>query len=550
MARSQEWEPLPELPEDVPSPLEYIRGRVAPLLSPYPATNGLDTPNETPKDTPQKTRLAVGPDVYDVKKIQTKFLSKKTGVEAAQMGVLRALDTHGYHRPKDGERGIVWGHTADGMNDCKQFYLKRPVNQQVDVGYCPKCHTPFKFSSHCDSPRCRNRGCANKYAKDKGAGISKFTEIIETSLRVGTSERFHVIVSPPPELSPYWIQNAGHLAELYKVVWDLLETSLGASAGTIVTHPYRGKKDKEITEAREYVGAPELPEDEDNSYFWRVGPHFHAYILALQPRGWKFLRAVCTEIYRLTGFVTKLWTVGKSSEDVQNVVSYQLTHAGIPYKIGSCKNMQVLRRYGLFSRILGPKKIDLGHTIEQRECMFDRSPLETYGKSSPNTLHVKQSAYVFRSSKRNKLPAWIETDITRLNRILERAPVRTYLGPMGKPIQKRILTPDLVEQIEQLPDVFTEFSGRRLFYDDPPEPRFIREWPPVAVCDYLGPGDVCVPIPENVEDDPEDGPPRPPGGVPVPAVRVDPGVRAGQIKDVMELLEYGISIDCLRGVSG
>lgn len=472
-ARKQEWEPLP-LVAEVPGPIDYIKGCLSSYTSQYPAIKGLNQPNK--KTHGLKQHLAVLSDAWDPEGTRETIGTGRDSIDYLLRGLFAAIDKHGYKSP--GVARLLWGHTADGSTVCNQSYIVRHTSSGIrhaDIGYCGDCHTTFKWSTHCDNLRCSNKGCADISADDKGRELGRLVLDTEAEMRTNCF-RYHLIVSPPPEYSPSWIQDEAHYSELCKVVSDIARESLGASALTLVTHTHRGRKEHDEDEDREFLGLDPVGVP-DSAYFWRIGPHFHGVMLCLSPRPFSFYKAVCREIYNATGFIVRLIPIKDTAEDVGNVYAYQLKHAGIPMRDGSSRYMQVAKRYGLFSRRLALRKVDLGYTIEQTKCPYDGNNLLIYGKATANTRHIKQFGHVSRMSE--------ERVKAKVAEIMAEAPEEPYIDLAGRVHQHKILAFFIQEALGNVEGLYTDFSGDRLMYEDTPEePDDYGDLPPIDIYDY------------------------------------------------------------------
>ena len=328
-------------------------------------------------------------------------------------------------------------------------------------------------------------------------------QLIKDATRTKNVQAYHVFISPPPELAPYWVQWGQHLEELYFIASKILHDGLGSSGYSIVAHTHRGaKKDRDLSEASRWLGI-ENPEDGgEGRPFWRVGFHFHSLALIFNPRSPHYLKALCREIYNLTGFIVKLKPV---KDHPENIIQYQLSHAAIFTRAGSKRSMPVIRFYGT----LAPtkiKKVDLGVIIQGRKCPTDGAPVRVYAKhGTPNTVHRKLYGYLPVYPRGTLNPAEIE-----IKAILDDVPLSPYWSPTGRPILQRILNKSDLQRLGAVEDLRIPArlipNPELLYSADPYEPDEYDDGdlPPVTLTwDPEG-----APSEDPAEDHPPEDPPE------------------------------------------
>lgn len=510
-------EQLPPVPEDIGdmiSPKDYIRNRLQDLPEISDGSSVPNAPNKgsnVPKTTPEKR-------------------SKITAKNHALKTVLDMVKKHG-HNAKQTARNktlISLNFSEDGSANCSPLFLKRFASSGIpspDISYCPKCKTPMKYRTTCDSPKCTQKYCAEKYGTEKGEIVGDKIGTVERLTVRGASSLFHVFVSPPPDMAPYWVQWGAHLEEMYNITWRLLQ-GLGASAGSIVAHTHRGrKKDHDLKSARDWLSLKDDPEEisGNGGPFWRVGIHFHAVAMVFQARSFQFLKAMCREIYNLTGWIVHIKPIENTPE---KVIKYQLSHAGLFTKVNSKRAMPAIRFYGNFSPVK-IRRIDLGVVIEGRICRNDSEPLDVYAKPlTPSTVHRKIWGYLPRIPKGIPDPSG-----EKLSEILENLRTIPYWDVLGRPITQRLVTPADILKLSQVPDFYLP---KRLvppiMYDrDPYEPDEIaEELPEIMEIEHVSAEDLKKDPEETSSGDPPEISEKPP-----PTIR-----KLGHMYDMMELLEY------------
>ena len=492
----EQYPPLPQDLGEIPSPKSYLRDHLsgAPDTSgTNPALKGSNTPKSTSKDHAKKLCLAL----LSNRGNDSQF-SKKNQCE------------------------ILLNFALDGSNNCTAPWLSRRTSSgqsSKDIGHCPQCGRPWRFRGTCDSPKCTQPKCSEKYGTEKGEAVADKIKFILDHAPGINVQQYHVFISPPPELAPFWAQWSQYLEELYNIASKILKKGLGASAYSIVAHTHRGaKKDRDLSEASRWLGIdpPEDPEGTEARPFWRVGFHFHSLALIFNPRTPQYLKSLCKEIYNLTGFIVKIKPV---KDHPENIIQYQLSHAGIFTKASSKRSIPAIRFYGNFAPTK-IKKVDLGVIIQGRKCPADGSPLNVYAKHGvPNTVHRKLYGY---------LPVWprgvVNPSAEEIKEIIEDIPPTPYWSPNGKRISQKILTKRDFQKLKNVPDLHIParlINNPDLLYNtDPYEP------------DEYDDGDLP---PGKLSWDPEGAPSQDPPEIIPP--RPQPSA-LGLMYDLTELMEF------------
>ena len=510
----EQYPPVPEDIGDMISPKDYIRNRLQDLPE---ISDGSSVPNAPIKGS-------------NVPKMTLEKRSKITAKEKAFLTVLATVKKKG-HDNKQNEKNktlISLNFSEDGSANCSPTFIKRYASSGIpspDVSYCPKCKTPLKYRTTCDSPKCTQKYCAEKYGTEKGETIADKIAFIESASVREASSLFHVFVSPPPELAPYWAQWGAHLEEMYNITWRILQ-GLGASGASVVAHTHRGrKKDHDLKSARDWLSLKDDPEEisGNGGPFWRVGFHFHAVAMVFQARSFQFLKAMCREIYNLTGWIVHIKPIENTPE---KVIKYQLSHAGLFTKVNSKRSMPAIRPYGNFAPTK-IKKVPLGVVIEGRVCRNDSEPLDVYAKPlNPSTVHRNIWGYLPRFPKGTPDPSG-----EKLSEILEDLRTIPYWDVLGRPITQTLVTPRDILKFSQVPDFYLP---KRLvppiMYDsDPYEPDEIaEELPEIMTVEIVSAEDLKKDPEETSSGDPPEISEKPP-----PTIR-----KLGHMYDMMELLEY------------
>ena len=493
----EEYPLLPANLSDIPSPKTNLRERMseAPDTSlTNPAYKGSNTPNQSTKEHAKKVCLAITSNRGN----DSQFSEKN-------------------------QKEILWNFALDGSQNCDALYLTRPTSsgqRSQDLGHCPKCGKIYRYRCSCDSPKCAQKFCAQNYGIEKGEIVADKISAIKDWSRYPNIGMYHVFLSPPPELAPYWAQWGQYLEEMYFIAHKFLSEGLRASGYTLVAHTHRGrKKDYDLREASRWIGI-EDPEDTEGGPYWRVGFHFHSVAMVFNPRSPQYLKSLCREFYNLTGWVIKIKTINDTPE---KVIQYQLSHAGLPTRAGAKRSMPAIRFYGTFAPTK-LRKIELGFIIRGRKCPEDNTPVNVYAKHGvPNTVHTKLHAYmpVFPHGVPNP-------SLDMVKEILSEIPLVPYWSPTGKRIYQRILNKSDIVRLLAVPEL--KIPSRlipdldKLYSADPYEPDDIDDGdlPPVTTWIEDEPSE------DPAEDPPEISPELPPSG---PS-------RLGQQFDLSEIAEY------------
>lgn len=508
---------FPSSPGEISGPLDYIRGR----LDMTPGTDRTNAPLlgfQTPKSTSEK---------------EIKKGTKKTAIQHVENIIKKLFKNHGRKNsfsPKN-ETLIEWDFTADGSKKCTPFYLPRRTSEgysETDVSVCPECYDLRKYRSYCDNLRCSQKYCAEQSATERAFSVSDRFEMITQHTEPGAVSGFHIFVSPPPELSPYWIQYGPYFDQLNNIIADIMH-GIGFQGFTSVWHTHRGrKKDPDLKDAKKWLSIDGGSDGEDNPYFWRLGPHAHIFAFMFNSRTMQYFKALCREIYNKTGFIVHIKPVKTDSDDIARVIKYQLSHAGIGYKMTSGRALPVIRSYGM----LAPnskgvlKKVDLGTVIAVRPCSCSSckgSPLETL-KHTPSTVHRKLFGYI------PKVPQGVpDYPGDMVHAITDNLPTVPYWDPSGRPIVQKIIPASSLKRLLSLDDLFIpeRHVPRYVLDRDPEEPE-------------IDPGEISVPY-WVTDDYPSDDLPGdiPPTESSSPPPKRPPAVPSwGQLYDVYELMQY------------
>ena len=300
----------------------------------------------------------------------SKITVKTTATERAKITCLATLSKHGKKTIEKEEfsKEILWDFSAS-KSECSPFWLRR-FDGSPDVEIHSDHHVKAN-RSHCDNLGCSTPMCCDLSAREKASGVAdklSFVERLSTSSG-GRSQRYHVFVSPPQDLGKKWMCYSGYFEEMSRIASVFMEVGLGMTAYSMAFHPWRGRKEKDRIEALQYVGGgseENSSEISGNSYFWRLGPHFHVLgiVSGAVIKTQRYLHKLCKEIYRITGWVVHIKPV---EEHPELVWKYVLTHVGLGQKAGSKRSLPAFRNFGLSSP-RGINKIDLGHITKVRPC--------------------------------------------------------------------------------------------------------------------------------------------------------------------------------------
>ena len=520
---SKQKEPLPEIsPAELRSPLNWVHqnpGYHALIKStPNPAIKGFQSPKQK-----QKT------------------ITKTTAKETAKKIVLAMGKTHAkksVENPKN-QYSIFWDFSGNGSKNCVPFFLKTPTSSgrfHDELTICPDCGTVRKYRSFCDNPRCSSKFCLDHYAETKGDDFAGRVSMISDMLR-SPPKYFHIVVSFPPDLAGAWIQWGPHYEQMVRMVRDII-TGLGFQGYASVTHTHRGtkKKDTDLKDSVRWLGLPirkTMQEfaGEDMGYYWRVGPHVHNIAVSFMPREIGFYKAVCREIYNLTGIVVAMWEHNNPAQ----ALKYMLTHAGVPSRIREDgtkgRALPTIRYYGVLSPRGPLQKVELGTTIAGRPCTCEKCkarPLTTL-YHTPAVHPHKLTAYRPRARKGQPDPLG-----EQIAEVLDHLPTVGYWNNFQEPILQRVVTPQDLLKLRAIDDLFIprENIPRYMFDNYPycPDDLPALHVPLMVSEDYTGP---------DSSEDPEK-PPEDPGELPeIPRSSLRRSPRdPGQLYDMYELMGF------------
>lgn len=361
------------------------------------------------------------------------------------------IEKHGHKtaNSQKNRRRILHNFPMDGSHTCSPLFRNRFTSSgmsSADISHCPECAAVERYRTTCDSPRCGSTYCAETYGNDRGAVIADKIDMMKRQSGGAKMETLHIFVSPPQQEAQQWTQWGPHLEELYQMTCSIVRAGLGACAWSIVAHSHRGaKKDTDMQEAARWLDLGK-PEGSGGGPYWRAGFHFHVLAVIFNPRSFAYMKAVCREIYRLTGFIVH---VKRVTDTPENVIKYQLSHAAIFTREGSSRTMPALRSYGNFAHTKIQKR-DLGIVIEARICPEDKTPLQVYAKGgTPSTVHRRVWGYMPRYPKGFLNPAAAE-----IAAVLDNIPPSPYWSASGRPIEQTILKKSDLEKLVAIDDLF------------------------------------------------------------------------------------------------
>lgn len=321
-----------------------------------------------------------------------------TASERAEITRLACLDGHGKKSIKSEERTktISWGFSAN-ETECSPFWLTRS-DGSPDVELHSNHHVKAN-RSHCDRLGCSSPMCCELTAREKAENVSNKIDLVEraSAMGGGKSQVYHVFVSPPQEEGKKWIVNSAHFEEMSRIVSAVMERGLGMTAYSVALHPWRGRKDRDRSEALQYVGEASERSSSDSPYFWRFAPHFHVLgiVSGMVIKSERYLRKFCKEFYNLTGWIVHIKPV---KENPNRVWKYVLTHVGIGHKEGAKRALPAFRNYGMASP-RGINKVDLGHISKVRPCPICGEQCEDL-HGGPSSVRSKFHGYAFKSDKK------------------------------------------------------------------------------------------------------------------------------------------------------
>lgn len=197
--------------------------------------------------------------------------------------------------------------------------------------FCADCGATHTVGRTCYRSACPR--CGKSWARKRGSSVAaklEATRRYEESKRDGWSgyKFHHLTLSPPDGYETFSQESLDRTFEALKEVLD----ELGASAGVIVYHPYRGDDetpgdDRGKWKSRLFSGR-DWGDVRDELAF---SPHFHAVVCAKHIDGGHVTRAVEED----TGWLVHRITKGESNVsiydkyDLTRVTQYTLSHAGL-----------------------------------------------------------------------------------------------------------------------------------------------------------------------------------------------------------------------------
>ena len=294
-----------------------------------------------------------------------KITTKTTATERAEITYLATLTSHAKKaiRKEDFSKAILWGFSAN-ETECKPFWLRR-YDGSPDVEIHSDHHVKAN-RSHCDNLGCSTPMCCELSARERASGVADKLSFVErlSASSGGRSQHYHVFISPPQDLGKKWMCSSGHYEEMSRIASVFMSVGLGMAAYSMAFHPWRGRKEKDQSDALKYVGASE--EASDSPYFWRLGPHFHVLgiVSGTVIKSEIYLHKMCKELFRLTGWIVHIKPV---EDHPESVWKYVLTHVGLGKKEGSKRSLPAFRNYGM-SAPCRISKIPLGHITKVRPC--------------------------------------------------------------------------------------------------------------------------------------------------------------------------------------
>jgi hypothetical protein len=212
--------------------------------------------------------------------------------------------------------------------------------------FCADCGATHTVGRTCYRSQCPRCGVA--WTRDRSSTIAaklEATRRYEEAKREGWSgyKFHHLALSPPDGFSTF---SHDPLDRTFDVLKEVLE-ELGASAGVIFYHPYRGEDgdDRGEWKGRLFSGREW---EEDVREELEHSPHFHVAVAAKHIDGGHVTRAIEEE----TGWLVERITKGDSSVsvydeyDLSRVVSYCLSHTGVMQQEGDGSYRAQYRYFG------------------------------------------------------------------------------------------------------------------------------------------------------------------------------------------------------------
>ena len=384
--------------------------------------------------------------------------------------------------PKTYDRPLEWVMPMSGDDDpesgrksrrCKQFWLKRRTEDGLveRISQCPTCQTVTSHKSRCDSLLCDNVLCSQKADEKRARAMADRVHMVSDCLGVDFAT-MHVVVSFPQEQSSAWITNERSYRQMLVALKSVMENLFGAIGWSVVTHPWRGRKDrKTLSEVSEYeprgeIASMGVSDPTATEHYWREGAHFHVCALVVKPRHIATYKRACERLYELTGILVKFMTDWENGHEVirdytanvERLLAYQLSHCGIPHVKGSSvRNSTALRLYGVFNSKHSLNAVDVGVVRGACKCPTCRTKMLAYGTDFEDVSARKLRVYV---SKFNEDGAETE-QYRQLQEVVGAAPIVPVPSEDGL-IRgyNRLIGRDLFERICSIEGVYVPKRDR------------------------------------------------------------------------------------------